>query len=146
MTNWEFHQFVMDILIYFSRELQQSKLEPNIFFIVPYAFRDLEFNSQYDYFKLKKTFNSTEEKCAHIFLDNNPDENGVIGKRSIQGGGWVSRTPASIYWAGLRKYGILKERCLLTITLNLLLYKNRTQQVLLNKIRLLYSDELFFHP
>lgn len=80
------------------------------FFIVPYAFRDLEFNNQYDYFKLKKTFNNTEEKCAHIFLDNNPDENGVIGKRSIQGGGWVSRTPASIYWAGLRKYGIFKGK------------------------------------
>ena len=80
------------------------------FFIVPYAFRDLEFNNQYDYFKLKKTFDNTEEKCAHIFLDNNPDENGVIGKRSIQGGGWVSRTPASIYWAGLRKYGIFKGK------------------------------------
>ena len=80
------------------------------FFIVPYAFRDLEFNNQYDYFKLKKTFNNTEEKCAHIFLDNNPDENGVIGKRSIQRGGWVSRTPASIYWAGLRKYGIFKGK------------------------------------
>lgn len=80
------------------------------FFIVPYAFRDLEFNNQYDYFKLKKTFNNTEEKCAHIFLDNNPDENGVIGKRSIQGGSWVSRTPASIYWAGLRKYGIFKGK------------------------------------
>ena len=80
------------------------------FFIVPYTFRDLEFNNQYDYLKLKKTFNNTEEKCAHIFLDNNPDENGVIGKRSIQGGGWVSRTPASIYWAGLRKYGIFKGK------------------------------------
>ena len=80
------------------------------FFIVPYAFRDLEFNSQYDYFKLKKTFNSTEEKCAHIFLDNNHDESGVIGKISIQGGGWVSRTPASIYWAGLRKYGLFKGK------------------------------------
>lgn len=80
------------------------------FFIVPYAFRDLEFNNQYDYFKLKKTFDNTEEKCAHIFLDNNPDENGVIGKRSIQGGGWVSRTPASIYWAGLRKYSFFKGK------------------------------------
>ncbi len=80
------------------------------FFIVPYAFRDLEFNNQYDYFKLKKTFDNTEEKCAHIFLDNNPDERGVIGKIAINSGGWVSRTPASIYWAGLRKYGIFKGK------------------------------------
>ena len=80
------------------------------FFIVPYAFRDLEFNNQYDILKLRKTFDNTEEKCAHIFLENTPNEPGVVGKRSIQGGGWVSRTPASIYWAGLRKYGFFKGK------------------------------------
>ena len=80
------------------------------FFIVPYAFRDLEFNNQYDYLNLKRTFDNTEKRCGHIFLENNPDESGIIGKRSIQGGGWVSRTPASIYWAGLRKYGFFKGK------------------------------------
>lgn len=80
------------------------------FFIVPYALRDLEFNNQYDFFKLRKTFDKTEKECAHIFLENNPDERGVIGRRSIQGGSWVSRTPASIYWAGLRKYGFFKGK------------------------------------
>lgn len=80
------------------------------FFIVPYALKDLEFNNQYDFFKLKKTFDKTEKECAHIFLKNNPDEVGVIGSRSIQGGSWVSRTPASIYWAGLRKYGFFKGK------------------------------------
>ena len=80
------------------------------FFIVPYAFRDLEFNNQYTYARLKKTFGDTEKRCGHIFLESNPNENGIIGKRSIQGGGWVSRTPASIYWAGLRKYGFFKAK------------------------------------
>lgn len=80
------------------------------FFIVSYAFKDLEFNNQYDVYKLRKTFDDCEEKCAHIFLKNNPDEVGVIGSRSIQGGSWVSRTPASIYWAGLRKYGFFKGK------------------------------------
>ncbi|ALT69004.1 DUF6361 family protein [Methanobrevibacter millerae] len=80
------------------------------FFIVPYALRDLEFNNQYDFFKLKKTFDKTEKECAHIFLENNPDEVGVIGSRSIHGGSWVSRTPASIYWVGLRKYGFFKGK------------------------------------
>ena len=78
------------------------------FFIVPYAFRDLEFNNQYDYFKLKKTFDDVEERCAHIFLENNPDEQGVIGSLSIKKNSWVKRAPSSIYWAGLRKYGIFK--------------------------------------
>ena len=36
----------------------------------------------------------------------NKNENGIIGKRSLQNGKWVKRTPADIYWAGLRKYGI----------------------------------------
>lgn len=80
------------------------------FFIVPYAFRDLEFNNQYDFFKLRKTFDNCEEKCAHIFLENNPDESGVIGRRAIRSGSWVSRTPSAIYWAGLRKYGFFKGK------------------------------------
>ena len=80
------------------------------FFIVPYAFRDLEFNNQYDYSKLRRTFENTEKRCANIFLENNPNEQGVIGKRSLQAGNWVSRTPASIYWAGLRKYGFFKRK------------------------------------
>ena len=80
------------------------------FFIVPYAFRDLEFNNRYDFFKLRKTFDDCEERCAHIFLENNIDEDGVIGKNSIKSGSWVKRTPSSIYWAGLRKYGIFKGK------------------------------------
>jgi len=78
------------------------------FFIVPYAFRDLEFNNQYTYDKLKKTLAETEKHCGHIFLENNPSEYGIIGRRSIRAGGWVSRPPSSIYWAGLKKYGFFK--------------------------------------
>ena len=80
------------------------------FFIVSYAFRDLEFNNQYTYHKLKKTFDDTEKRCAHIFLENNPDESGIIGKRSIRTGSWVSRTPSSIYWTGLRRYDFFKGK------------------------------------
>jgi hypothetical protein len=80
------------------------------FFIVPYAFRDLEFNGQYDYHRLRKTFDDTEERCAHIFIENNKNESGVIGKRAIQSGGWVSQTPSNTYWAGLRKYGFFRGK------------------------------------
>lgn len=80
------------------------------FLIVPYAFRDLEFNNKYTYSKLRRAFDDCEEMCAHIFLENNPDESGVVGKNIIQRGSWVKRTPASIYWAGLRKYGIFKGK------------------------------------
>lgn len=80
------------------------------FFIVSYALRDLEFNNKYSYLKLKKTLYDTEKRCANIFLENNPDEPGIIGKRSIRAGSWVSRTPTSIYWAGLRRYDFFKGK------------------------------------
>lgn len=80
------------------------------FLIVPYIFKDLESSNQLDFFKLKKEFDSAEENCAHIFLDKNPKENGVIGKRAILNGRWVNRKPSSIYWAGLREYGIVKYK------------------------------------
>lgn len=78
------------------------------FFIVPYAFRDLEFNNQTDYLKLRKTLDDTEEKCARVLLDFNDDEWGIIGRRAIRSNSWVQRTPASIYWVGLRRYGFFK--------------------------------------
>lgn len=84
------------------------------FLIVPYAFKDLEYNNQLDYFKLKKTFDNTEEDCGRRFFQNNPDEDGVIGKRSLQSNKWVQRTPSNIYWAGLRKYGIFNAKMSIT--------------------------------
>lgn len=84
------------------------------FLIVPYTLKDLELNSTKDYSKLKKELDDTEEKCARIFLENNFDESGVIGSRAIDQGNWVKRTPASIYWNGLRTYHIFKSE----ITLN----------------------------
>ena len=80
------------------------------FFIVPYAFRDLEFSRNFNYLKLKKDLENTENNCAKIFLGNNPDESGVIGRRAIQSNSWVKRPPSSVYWAGLRKYGFFKGK------------------------------------
>ena len=47
-----------------------------------------------------------EKTCGQIFLKQNSSENGIIGKRSLQSGGWVKRTPVDIYWAGMKRYGI----------------------------------------
>ena len=74
------------------------------FFIVPYALKKLESCKKTN---LKKEFNNLEKKCAEKFLEKNPSEKGVIGKRSINNPKWIKRTPASIYWAGLQRYGIL---------------------------------------
>lgn len=80
------------------------------FFIVPYALKDLELNDEKSYSKLKKQLDGTEEKCARKLLDINFHERGIIGRRSIASNKWIKRTPASIYWAGLRRYQIFKAK------------------------------------
>lgn len=76
------------------------------FFIVPYALRDLERSAEGNPNRILAQLDNMEQECARIFLRNNREENGVIGKVSLQQGRWVKRTPADIYWAGLRQYGI----------------------------------------
>lgn len=76
------------------------------FFIVPYALKDLELSDETNPNKLLKKLNEIERACGEMFLQHNKDENGIIGKRSLQHNKWVKRTPADIYWSGLKKYGI----------------------------------------
>lgn len=76
------------------------------FLIVPYALKELERGGDSNPASVLRAFDRMERRCAETFLANNQDETGVIGKRSLSGGRWVKRTPADIYWAGLRRYGI----------------------------------------
>ena len=76
------------------------------FFLVPYALKELELSNETNPNKVLRALNETEKFCGQTLLEQNVNENGIIGKRSLQGGKWVKRTPADIYWAGLRKYGI----------------------------------------
>ena len=82
------------------------------FFIVPYIFKDLykkyekksiDCQTVYDDFK------RAEMLCAKKLLnEKNKDQKGIVGKRSLQNGGkWVQRAPSSIYWSGLKRYGII---------------------------------------
>lgn len=76
------------------------------FLIVPYALKDLERDGDSDPVSVLRAFDKIERNCAEVFLAKNQDEDGVVGKLSLRGGQWVKRTPADIYWAGLRRYGI----------------------------------------
>lgn len=76
------------------------------FFLVPYALKELELSSETNPNKILKTLNETEKLCGMTLWEKNKKETGIIGKLSLQRGKWVKRTPADIYWAGLRKYGI----------------------------------------
>lgn len=75
------------------------------FMIVPYALKDLEYSSESNPTKMLRAFDEVERKCGEILVTGE-DRDGIIGNRSLSQNRWVKRTPADIYWAGLRNYGI----------------------------------------
>lgn len=76
------------------------------FFAVPYALKDLELSPETNPVKIFRQLDEREKECGEILLEQDCDEGGIIGKRSLQNGKWVKRTPSEIYWSGLRRYGI----------------------------------------
>ena len=73
--------------------------------IVPYALKDLEHSSESNPNRMLRAFDAVERKCGEILVAGE-DRDGIIGNRSLSQNRWVKRTPADIYWAGLRNYGI----------------------------------------
>ncbi len=76
------------------------------FLIVPYALKDMEYGNETNPIRALRAFDDVERRCGERFLANGNDTEGVIGGRSLGQGKWVKRSPADIYWAGLRNYGI----------------------------------------
>jgi hypothetical protein len=74
------------------------------FLIVPYALEDLSRSGLANSRVFLERFDVIERKCGEILTLSGAD--GVIGSRTIKSGSWVKRTPADIYWAGIRHYGI----------------------------------------
>lgn len=79
------------------------------FFAVPYALIQLEKSSETNPNRILKSLDVIERDCGEILLNQNTAESGIIGKRSLKSGRWVKRTPADIYWSGLKKYGIFTD-------------------------------------
>ncbi len=75
------------------------------FLIVPYALKDLEHSDDKNPNRIMRIFDEIERKCGER-LAAGKDNQGIIGNRSLAQNRWVKRTPADIYWAGLRNYGI----------------------------------------
>ena len=75
------------------------------FMIVPYALKDLEYSSESNPNRMLRALDEIERKCGEILITGK-DREGIIGNRSLSHNRWVKRTPADIYWAGLRNFGI----------------------------------------
>lgn len=74
------------------------------FLIVPYALAELSRNGVVAPRIMLEKLDAIEHRCGKMLSATGAD--GVIGGRTIKSGSWVKRTPADIYWAGIRRYGI----------------------------------------
>lgn len=82
------------------------------FLIVPYILKEVcdpKFKSK-NHEPILKTVDRMEQECAELLDANSSDENnekdGLIGRNLIKNGQWVARSPSSIYWNGIKTYGI----------------------------------------
>lgn len=78
------------------------------FLTVPYIMKDLERGSQTK--NLAGLADEEERECCRKLMEKDPGGTGIIGERSEKSGRWVKRTPAEIYWAGLRQFGIFVRK------------------------------------
>ena len=77
---------------------------PKYFFVVAYILKDFEKSSTISREKAMRDIRDAERKVCEIL----GDRDGVIGRLALKSkGNWLKRTPADIYWAGMRRYGIL---------------------------------------
>lgn len=103
------------------------------FLISAYVLKDLELNNQTNPKKLEDELNNKEIKCAEIFLDNNPQENGVIGAVALKQNKWVKRTPINIYWTGIKEYRIFThEKASINEYLNVISYQKKRNKSIKN--------------
>ncbi len=78
------------------------------FYIVPYAIKKALSNKSL--INCKRIISEIEDKIEYQCgkaLNNGSDKDGVIGKRNLPKK-WVSRKPSSIYWNGLKTFGIFR--------------------------------------
>lgn len=78
------------------------------FLIVPYALKDLEYSKETNPNRCLRILDEVERSCGEQLLASGEDIEGIVGIRSLGQNSWVKRTPADIYWAGLRSYGIFR--------------------------------------
>ncbi len=81
------------------------------FFLVPYIFKDLEFEGVPDTNALYRALNAKEKDCCRQLLEKDPSTLGIIGSLSLRNDNWVRRPPSEIYWSGLRRYQISLKEC-----------------------------------
>ena len=105
------------------------------FFLVPYELRDIELSKLAESNNLMGLLRKSEHDTGKALYEQDPSEHsGVIGRRILRNNGnnWVKRTPAEIYWAGLRRYDIFRNNISLTEYLQYVAAQKRNKENILS--------------
>ena len=115
------------------------------FVIIPYIFKLAE--SQ-NFKRVSDTIpwvNKIEDNLVSILVNNSGEEDtsGIIGSRALKQGKNVKRKPSSIYWNGMRTYGILLDNNVSMDQVATLIYsqKNKKKNIEIFKGEESYDDE-----
>lgn len=92
----------------FSPGVSTIQTRAKYLLIVPYILSELERTKGISERTMLERLDARERECAEKLLETCDD--GVIGQRSLRAGRWVKRAPSSIYWNGLRTYGIFNYK------------------------------------
>ena len=76
------------------------------FLLIPYACKDLERGDVTNPSEAYTKLYAIERETAEILHKNNSNEFGIIGGGYSGKRDWIKRPPSTLYWAGLRRYGI----------------------------------------
>lgn len=80
------------------------------FVLIPYIFSKAEKQTYHRRNEVLQWINNTEDKLVDILVRNSDtNENGIIGKDALRQKRTVKMKPSSIYWNGLRTFGILRS-------------------------------------
>ncbi len=93
------------------------------FLIVPYILKDASLGKYGTSLEIVlKEVDRQEKACGEQLMENCPEAEGIIGRRNLEENRWVTRPPSSIYWNGIRTYGICTRDCTIQELLRTALY------------------------
>ncbi len=97
---------------YFFPGTSTIQTRAKYFLIVPYILQEAVLGKYGNSVReILERINREEKKCGQILYDHckgNPNGAGIIGARVLPKG-WVARKPSSIYWNGIRTFGIYTQ-------------------------------------
>jgi len=92
--------------------LSTTQTRATYFLSVPRIFKDYEKlpTSKRLKKKLSEYLNEHENQCMLAMVNNHQDDrqNGIIGESFANKQGEVQRKPSSVYWSGIRQFGLIK--------------------------------------